>query len=164
MKKNRPETAGILVVVILIAFSLFFLRDKEADTVPSEVETDNTEAVLSAEDIGRSTKVDEIDRLVISDEAIGEGPEVKVGDTIDVNYVAVLAANAQPVDKSDTPFTFTVGEGKVIEGWDRGIVGMKVGGRRVLLIPPDLAYGDRVVGPIPANSHLAFTVELLAIR
>ncbi len=64
----------------------------------------------------------------------------------------------------NTPFSFTVGEGRVIQGWEKGLLGMKVGGQRVLVIPSDMAYGNRQVGPIPPNSVLVFAIELLEVK
>ena len=62
------------------------------------------------------------------------------------------------------PFSFTLGKGTVIEGWEKGLIGMKVGGQRILAIPSAMAYGNRQVGPIPANSPLVFTIELVKIN
>jgi len=88
----------------------------------------------------------------------------KKGDRITVHYKGTLT-NGKEFDSSYTkqPFTFTLGSGEVIKGWDEGIAGMKVGGKRKLIIPPDLAYGNRQQGNIPPNSTLIFEVELLKV-
>jgi FKBP-type peptidyl-prolyl cis-trans isomerase len=83
-----------------------------------------------------------------------------------VHYIGTLQ-NGQQFDNSHTrgeAFTFTVGEGMVIKGWDEGLLGMKVGGQRLLVIPPDMAYGANAIGPIPANSTLLFSIELIEIK
>jgi len=88
------------------------------------------------------------------------------GDKIDVHYRGTLASNGQKFDASydrDTPFTFTLGAGMVIKGWDQGLLDMCVGEKRTLTIPPSLGYGDRAMGPIPAGSTLVFETELLKI-
>jgi FKBP-type peptidyl-prolyl cis-trans isomerase len=105
-------------------------------------------------------------KLVIDDVTTGEGKAVVAGDLITVHYIGTLQ-NGQQFDNSYTkgqPFSFTVGEGKVIKGWDEGVLGMKTGGQRVLIIPPTLAYGENPVGPIPPNSTLVFSVELVSIN
>ena len=97
---------------------------------------------------------------------VGSGQSVKIGDTISVDYIGTLQ-NGQEFDNSykrGTPFSFTVGEGKVIKGWDQGVVGMKIGGKRILVIPSDLAYGSKGYGPIPSETNLVFIVELLKIN
>ena len=66
--------------------------------------------------------------------------------------------------KRGTPFEFTVGKGQVIEGWDKGLIGMQVGGTRVLVIPPEMAYGSQGIGPIPGNATLVFSIELVEIK
>jgi FKBP-type peptidyl-prolyl cis-trans isomerase len=106
-------------------------------------------------------------KLVTKDLIVGTGPEAKAGDMVTVNYVGVLYANGKVFDaswKRHEPFTFTLGEGKVIPGWDQGVVGMKVGGRRELIIPAPLAYGAQGSPPtIPPNSALVFVVDLLSV-
>ncbi len=106
------------------------------------------------------------DGLKYMDETVGSGQEAKTGDTVMVNYVGTLE-NGTKFDSSydrNTPFTTRIGVGQVIKGWDEGIVGMKVGGKRKLIIPPDLGYGSQPAGSIPPNSTLIFEVELLSVK
>jgi FKBP-type peptidyl-prolyl cis-trans isomerase len=103
-----------------------------------------------------------------SDVVVGTGAEAKTGDKVTVQYVGTLFSNGKEFDtswkKGRTPFQFPVGQGQVIQGWDQGIPGMKVGGRRVLVIPADLAYGAAGSPPsIPANAPLVFVVDLKKI-
>jgi peptidylprolyl isomerase len=98
----------------------------------------------------------------------GSGDEAQAGDTLTMQYVGVLYDNGKEFDSSwsrDQPFTFQLGAGSVIPGWDQGIQGMKVGGRRELIIPPDLGYGAQGSPPtIPPNSTLVFVVDLLDVQ
>jgi peptidylprolyl isomerase len=98
----------------------------------------------------------------------GEGAEAKSGDKVTVQYVGVGYESEQEFDSSwsrNEPFPFTLGAGEVIKGWDQGIAGMKVGGRRELIIPPNLAYGPAGSPPvIGANETLIFVVDLLAVK
>ncbi len=103
-----------------------------------------------------------------SDVVVGKGAAAKSGDKVTVQYVGQLFSNGKEFDtswkKGRTPFAFTIGQGQVIQGWDQGIPGMKVGGRRVLVIPADLAYGAQGSPPtIPANAPLVFVVDLKKI-
>ncbi len=100
------------------------------------------------------------------DSVAGQGDIAQRGDTVTVHYVGTLT-NGQVFDSSrdtNTPFTFTLGRGDVIRGWDEGLEGMRVGGKRTLTIAPDFAYGARGIGPIPPNSTLIFEVELLKVE
>lgn len=105
--------------------------------------------------------------LKIEDLKIGSGAEAKPGNTVTVNYLGTLI-NGTKFDSSydrGQSFSFLLGGGQVIPGWDQGLLGMKVGGKRKLTIPPTLAYGERgVPGAIPPNSTLIFEVELLGIK
>jgi len=98
---------------------------------------------------------------------VGTGAEAKDGDTVSVNYVGALYENGKVFDaswKRKEPFTFTLGKGQVIPGWDQGIPGMKVGGRRELIIPASLAYGAKGSPPtIPPNAPLVFVVDMLSV-
>jgi peptidylprolyl isomerase len=106
-------------------------------------------------------------KLVVKDLVKGTGPEAKSGSNITVNYVGVLYKGGKEFDSSwkrNQTFPFKLGAGSVIKGWDQGIVGMKVGGRRELIIPPNLAYGAAGSPPtIPANATLVFVVDLLGV-
>ncbi|MBI2011935.1 FKBP-type peptidyl-prolyl cis-trans isomerase [Candidatus Daviesbacteria bacterium] len=99
------------------------------------------------------------------DTKIGEGNEVQSGDYIVIHYNGTLE-NGTKFDSSydrDTPLRVRIGVGEVIAGWDMGVIGMKVGGKRKLTIPPQLGYGANAIGLIPPNSTLIFEVELLEI-
>ena len=103
--------------------------------------------------------------LVILDLVVGEGEEAIPGKTVTVNYTGKLE-NGEQFDTSigRAPFSFPLGAGRVIKGWDEGVAGMKVGGQRKLTIPPELAYGTRGAGNvIPPNATLIFDVELLKV-
>jgi len=105
-------------------------------------------------------------KLVVTDIVKGKGTTAKSGDTVSVHYVGVLFSNGEQFDASwdnGSPFSFALGQGDVIRGWDEGVAGMKVGGRRMLTIPADLAYGETGQGSIPANATLVFVVDLLNV-
>ncbi len=110
-----------------------------------------------------------VPRVDIHDITVGDGPEVADGDFVKVNYTGWLDDNGQKGEKFDSsydrnePFSFKVGSGMVIKGWDRGIVGMRLGGKRELVIPPELGYGERGTTNIPANATLHFEVEVVGI-
>jgi peptidylprolyl isomerase len=105
--------------------------------------------------------------LVVDDLVVGAGPEASAGQPVEVHYVGVAWSSGEQFDASwdrgDT-FSFTLGAGQVIEGWDRGVAGMRVGGQRRLTLPPELAYGPRgaggVIGP---NETLVFVVDLVGV-
>lgn len=101
-----------------------------------------------------------------TDEVVGTGDEAVAGKTVSVNYVGTLQDGTKFDSSYDRnqPFEFQLGGGQVIKGWDQGVVGMKVGGKRKLVIPPDLAYGSQANGSIPANSTLTFEIELLSVK
>jgi FKBP-type peptidyl-prolyl cis-trans isomerase len=109
--------------------------------------------------------------LVIEDLVVGSGDAAGAGQRVSVHYTGWLSENGKAGNKFDSskdrgqPFMFSLGRGEVIRGWDEGVNGMKVGGKRMLTIPPNLGYGARGAGGvIPPNATLLFEVELLAVR
>jgi FKBP-type peptidyl-prolyl cis-trans isomerase len=105
-------------------------------------------------------------KLIIVDEKLGTGEEATAGKKVTVNYTGTLTDGTKFDSSLDrgTPFTFNLGAGEVIQGWDQGVSGMKVGGKRKLTIPPSLGYGSQGMGIIPPNSTLIFEVELLNVE
>ncbi|GGL48663.1 peptidyl-prolyl cis-trans isomerase [Microlunatus endophyticus] len=106
--------------------------------------------------------------LQITDITVGDGEEAKPGNTVSVHYVGVAFSTGDEFDASynrGAPLDFPLGAGYVIQGWDQGVAGMKVGGRRQLVIPPHLGYGDRGAGgAIKPGETLIFVVDLLGVR
>lgn len=104
--------------------------------------------------------------LQFEDLKVGTGAEARAGNLVSVHYTGWTLDGTKfdsSVDRG-TPFEFALGQGQVIKGWDQGVAGMKVGGKRKLRIPADLAYGSQGVGSIPPNSVLVFDVELLEVK
>ena len=106
------------------------------------------------------------------DSVVGKGKQAAAGNTVTVKYTGWLYSPQAPqghgpqfdTSVGGAPFTFPLGMGAVIKGWDQGVVGMKVGGKRTLIIPAELGYGSRGVGPIPPNANLIFDVELVDVK
>ena len=139
-----------------------FAMATDPSTDPS---TDIAQANALGGDLGLAKARITASGLSITDLVVGDGPEAVKGEVVSVNYRGTLA-NGKEFDSSygRGPFSFPLGAGRVIQGWDEGVAGMKVGGKRKLVIPPDLAYGERGAGGvIPANATLTFEVELLKV-
>lgn len=144
----------VIGILVLVVFSYFIFGLNGSSTA-------GTSQQPSPQAVAANT-----DKLQIQDEKIGSGTAVQKGDTVDINYVGTLT-NGKKFDASADhggPFTTQIGVGQVIKGWDEGIIGMKVGGKRKLIIPPSLGYGDQDMGTIPPNSTLIFQVELVGIK
>jgi peptidylprolyl isomerase len=126
-----------------------------------DINQERASALLKASDKSGNLK-----KLVIDDILLGTGEAVAEGDTVVVHYIGTLQDGTEfdNSNKRGEPFSFTVGGGRVIKGWEEGLVGMKVGGKRILVIPPELGYGEQGIGPIPPNSTLVFAIELLEIK
>lgn len=169
--QSRKLQVGIAVVVALAVVAAFFVFNNPLTNpnTNNPVTDLNQNPSLSQTNPAAGNTTDSNTQanptsLVAQDEVVGTGAEAKAGNTITVNYTGKLQ-NGTVFDSSvgKQPFTFTLGVGQVIQGWDQGVQGMKVGGKRLLIIPANLAYGNRQVGPIPANSTLIFEVELLKV-
>jgi FKBP-type peptidyl-prolyl cis-trans isomerase len=159
MKKLIPILA--LAVIAAIIAGVFLLQNnstEETSTVPP-----SSNISLDQEPSQDQPQVTE---LQSTDLTVGTGAEAATGKTVSVHYTGTLT-NGTKFDSSvdrGTPFEFTLGEGRVIQGWEQGVKGMKVGGKRKLVIPPSLGYGSQANGSIPANSTLIFEIELLGVK
>jgi peptidylprolyl isomerase len=148
--------------------------DGKDDKSSAEVGTDVQTTAEPAEAVDTSTKPKvEVPEgqppsgLEIKDLKEGDGATAKAGDAVTVQYVGINYSNGEQFDASwdnGQPFTFNLGAGEVIPGWDQGVAGMKIGGRRQLVIPPDLAYGEGGSPPaIGPNETLIFVVDLVGV-
>jgi len=189
MIKNRYlkfTVVAIVVLLMLVRVLFHLISEKDMESVIKEVEANKaatTTEVTSSTTVTTSDKTSDTTNktntnkktmtqttasgLVIEDEKVGTGDTAVAGKDVTVQYVGQLM-NGTIFDASknhgDTGFTFSLGAGQVIKGWDEGVAGMKVGGKRKLTIPSALAYGNQAVGGvIPANSDLIFEVELLKV-
>ena len=168
----QPTQTGIAVALALAVVIFFFIFGGMSFFAgPEPVPANETLEFATTTNQTTSTTMptENATQLQITDEVIGTGAVAAAGDSVTVNYVGSLT-NGTVFDASANHaetvngFTFPLGEGKVIQGWDQGIVGMKEGGKRKLVIPASLAYGSQSVGSIPANSTLIFEVELLKVQ
>jgi len=185
MSKNIMPFLIILGILVVGFAGIFFLSNQKTQSTndinltptvyPTEVPQAETptpviinqqEPVSASPDADMNNITTTADGLQIQDLTIGTGAEAKNGDTITVNYLGTLT-NGTKFDSSydrNQPFTTQIGVGQVIKGWDEGMVGMKVGGKRKLIIPASLGYGSQDMGSIPPNSTLIFEVELLGVK
>ena len=154
---NQKVIIGLLTTAVLI-IGVLVIRDLRKNTAQPNVET---EVLNDATPVPVSNE-----KVQIEDLEVGEGEEVKSGDTVVMHYRGTLQDGTQFDSSYDRgePFVTQIGTGAVIQGWDQGVPGMKVGGKRKLTIPPELGYGDADMGSIPPNSTLIFEVELLEIQ
>jgi FKBP-type peptidyl-prolyl cis-trans isomerase len=130
-------------------------------------DTLNTQDTMSQDSTQSADQIPTSDQLETKDTVVGTGATATAGQQVTVNYTGKLLDGTtfdSSLNPGRTPFTFTLGAGQVIAGWDQGVAGMKVGGTRILVIPPALGYGAQAVGSIPANSTLIFQVELLSVK
>jgi FKBP-type peptidyl-prolyl cis-trans isomerase len=156
-------------LVLLAAVSAAGCGAKTESTTPSSQEPAQTEpaAPQQAAPAAPAPTAQDVTELKVEDLTVGKGAEAKNGDLVTVHYTGWLTDGTKfdsSVDKGQ-PYQFTLGAGKVIPGWDEGVAGMKVGGKRKLTIPPDMGYGAQGAGGvIPPNATLVFEVELLGIN
>jgi FKBP-type peptidyl-prolyl cis-trans isomerase len=151
---TKNEWVAVSIGVILV-FTLIIVPSFNLSPVSALLGSPPSEEIVS----------EGIEGFVVKDLSIGGGAKVKNGDMVSVHYTGYLVDGTVFDTSKDegVPFSYKVGDGQVIEGWDLGILGMRAGGARFLVIPPEMGYGGLVRGPIPANSTLLFEIELLEI-
>ena len=162
---NKKTTLIIAAVIIVILGGVFYY------TRTPEVQRTNQEAVQKSDEQNQEP-INIVmqtlpDGLQIGDVVVGTGVEAVAGKTVTVHYTGTFTDGTKFDSSLDQgrPFSFPLGAGKVIRGWDEGVVGMKVGGKRKLIIPSDLGYGPNgYPGAIPPNATLLFEVELLGVE
>jgi len=181
---NKFELIGASFSIGLMALAIYLVQveatllsvggsDQEAQLVSSQIdpvtivtEGEEQNQIRANAYLEASDNSGNFNRMVIDDIKLGTGDVVKSGDTVSVHYVGTLQGGAEfdNSKKRGAPFEFKVGEGMVIAGWEEGLLGMQVGGERVLVVPPDMGYGSTGIGPIPGNATLIFSIELLEIN
>jgi peptidylprolyl isomerase len=159
--------ASLLTIAVCLALAVAGCGSSSSDSSS----TTSSETTATANKTKPDVKVPKgapPKKLVVREIEEGSGEEAVAGDEVTVQYVGVDYKNGKEFDSSwsrDEPFTFTLGEGQVIPGWDQGVAGMKVGGRRELIIPPELAYGKTGQPPtIGPNETLVFVIDLLEVN
>ena len=175
--------SSLLIAALLAAFGASIAQAQQAvpaaaapvAAVPAAAPGAATSAAAAPVVAGSATVGPAADSLIITDNKVGTGKEATLGTNVRVNYTGWLyrplarLSHGKMFDTSRVPgrepIEFPLGGGKVIKGWEQGVVGMKVGGKRTLIIPPELAYGAKGApgGDIPPNSALIFEVELLSV-
>jgi FKBP-type peptidyl-prolyl cis-trans isomerase len=149
---TRPWSLAVLTLILVVSCDLNDFRSRPV-TDPN--------AFSAALDVQPEKLTTSPSGLRYRDLAPGSGAVAKAGDTLKVRYTGWLT-NGHKFDSG--VFSFTLGRQQVIEGWDEGLAGMRVGGRRKLVVPPELGYGPQDMGDIPPNSTLVFDVELLGVE
>lgn len=163
MDRRIGVLAGFAVLIAALVIVILVGRGGDDDkSDPAALADTSTKPVIEASDDPAPTK------LEIEDIKEGTGPAAKDGDNLSMQYVGAIYDTGDEFDASwdrGEPFSFELGSGNVIKGWDEGVKGMKVGGRRKLVIPPDLGYGEAGQPPsIPPSSTLVFIVDLVGIN
>jgi FKBP-type peptidyl-prolyl cis-trans isomerase len=158
-----------LTLIPLLAFTLIAgCKENTVKNEASKPESTQAAAAATPAPTPNASINQGANSLQMEDTVVGTGPEAVAGKTISVHYSGYLVSNHQKFDSSvdrGQPFKFKLGAGQVIEGWDKGFAGMKVGGKRTLTIPSRMGYGERGAGGvIPPNAALLFNVELLGVE
>lgn len=181
MNTTQITSTGIAVAIaVVVALGLLFFGPRIfSPLTPQSALTSATTTDMTASSTAAQTPMnDDLSNtapipnplpttLTATDTVVGTGAEATAGKTVTVNYVGMLSDGTvfDASAKHGQAFSFTLGAGQVIKGWDQGVVGMKVGGTRRLIIPADLAYGNQAVGGvIPANATLIFDVQLVDVK
>jgi len=159
------DKSKLIAIIALVVGIVIIAAFKEAP-LPADEDDHDHDAKPAEQAKPDFDVVGGVTELKIEDVKIGTGPLAKAGDTVSVNYRGTLL-NGKMFDESygKAPFEFPLGAGRVIKGWDKGVAGMKVGGKRKLTIPGALAYGPQGSGEtIPPNATLKFDVDLLSVN
>lgn len=153
----KTPTAIAVSLAVIIALAFLFL----GSSIFTPFQTTDSQTPVTMQENQPVTE------LTVTDQTVGTGATAEAGDTVTVQYVGQLQ-DGSIFDASQNHgtegFTFVLGAGQVIQGWDQGVVGMQEGGIRRLAIPAELGYGAQAVGPIPANSALYFDVQLVKVE
>ena len=167
-RQARPGQSAVLTLALVLALGAALAasgcasQPRATTPEPAKPESQPAQAAPSGQPAA------EVTALKIEDTKVGTGAEAKSGDLVTVHYTGYLTDGTKFDSSLDSgkPFQFRIGEGKVIQGWEQGFTGMKVGGKRKLTIPPELGYGARGAGrgAIPPNATLVFDVELLGVN
>ena len=164
-KFSWMSIVGYMALISVVTFGIVFVLNYS--TKPVVVPTSQPkEVVAESSPKSDNVKMQDVTELKIEDLVVGTGDEAVSGKLISVHYTGTLTDGTKfdsSVDRG-APFQFTLGIGEVIQGWDKGFAGMKVGGKRKLTIPSDMGYGDMGSGPIPPKATLIFDVELLGVK
>jgi peptidylprolyl isomerase len=160
--------AKLTILTVALALGAGVASCGEDDEPASGGGADSAEtATATPTETASAAGIEALVQGVSKDIVKGTGPKAKAGDTLTMQYVGNSWSNGQQFDASwdaGQPFPFQLGAGMVIPGWDQGMVGMRKGGRRLLVIPPDMAYGPTGSGPIGPNETLVFVVDLVERR
>lgn len=169
---TKIKRIGTLVIVGLFLISTFgftglviWQMAKGEDNLNNTQEQQVNENALQGKPLENYEPIEKVTKLKIIDVQPGNGAEVKVGDNITANYTGALASTGIVFESSlDVSQPATFGLDQVIKGWQQGVPGMKEGGKRRLIIPAELAYGEQASATIPANSPLVFDIELIKVN
>lgn len=160
-------SAALLILISVVGYVLYLGITGTPASIPiiPSFEATTTVSLFDATTTAPIT-IQETKTIQKIDTVVGTGARAESGKKVTVEYTGTLLDGTKFDSSKDhgKPFSFTLGAGEVIKGWDEGVAGMTVGGKRTLIIPPDLAYGARAVGSIPANATLMFEIELLKVE
>lgn len=180
MKFERDEIIGMAVSVVIAVALFAALRFDLWSSVRPDGHEEGVKDTLILKDaivlegegdmaslLARAfSQAGNVEKLVVQDVVVGEGPRIEKGSRVEVHYIGMLkdGKTFKNTYESGEPYRFTVGMGDVIEGWDQGLMGMREGGERILVVPAKLGYGSRTLDGVPPNSTLLFSIELISVE